>query len=110
MSSLNQDKITRLVLGTIGLLLTPISSALTWSLFFVAPRPKGIVECGARILVEELAIIATLFFSLTFLWAICANLKMKKTLHAVAIKFIWILTPVLLVCGFGLVCIMILGL
>ena len=60
----------RLMLGVGGLLFIPLAAGGAWYLIFKAPRPQGRLEWGVRILLDELAIAGTLFFSLGFLWAI----------------------------------------
>src|SRR5258708_1476041 len=83
----------RLMLGFVALLCIPMAVAGTSSLFFVLPRPQGPIEWGLRFLLGELAISATAFFSLGFLWAISGNRGLKKFLDKAAVRFAWILIP-----------------
>jgi hypothetical protein len=83
----------RLMLGVGGILFIPLAGAGAWSLFFVLPRPQGPLDWGVRIFLEELAISATFFFSLGFLWAISGNRWLKKMLDTASVRFAWFLIP-----------------
>jgi hypothetical protein len=91
----------RLMMGVAGLLFIPIASAGVYSLLYVLQRPQGPVEWGIRILLDQLAISALLFFTVGFLWAISGNRRLKKLLDTVAIKLAWILIP-LAIPAFGM--------
>jgi len=83
----------RLMLGGAGLLFIPGFAFGAWQLLFMEPRPKGLAEWGIRIFLDELTIVATLFFSLGFLWAISSTRRLKALLDAVSVRFAWIVIP-----------------
>ena len=80
-------------MGVGGFLFIPLAAFATWHLLFVAPRPQGFLEWGIRILLDELAIGAAIFFGLGFLWAISGHGGLKKSLDTVAVKLAWIVIP-----------------
>jgi hypothetical protein len=98
----------RLMMGVGGVLFIPLSAALTWFLLGL-PRPQGFIDLAVRILLDELAIGATLFFSVGFLWALSGHRRLKRLLDAAAVKFAWILIP-LAVSGFvAAACVLLFG-
>ena len=76
-----------------GLLFVPLSVAGLWFLSFESPRPQNLLEWIVRVLLEELAIGATLFFSLGFLWGMTGHPNLKRILDAISVRFAWILIP-----------------
>jgi hypothetical protein len=81
------------MLGVGGLLFIPISVGTIWGLFFVLPPPQGLLEWVVRILLEDLAISATLFFTVGFLWALSGSQRLKKLMDSASVKLAWILIP-----------------
>jgi hypothetical protein len=83
----------RMMLGCGGILFIPIAVSGSWYLFFESPRPQGLFEWVVFIVMEELAIGGTLFFSLGFLWAITGSRQLKNVLDIASVRFAWILIP-----------------
>ena len=96
----------RLILGVGGLLFIPLAAAGAWSLFFALPRPQGPFEWGMRIFLEELALSATFFFSVGFLWAVSGNRWLKKLLDTASLKFAWLLIPLAIPVFVAVTCIL----
>lgn len=99
----------RLMLGVGGLLFIPLTATGTWFLLFELPEPQGPLEWGIRIFLDELALVATFFFSVGFLWAISGNQQLKKLLDAASVKFAWLLIPLAIPLFAAVVSILILG-
>lgn len=72
----------------------PLSAGGAWSLLFLLPRPQGALEWACRVVLEELAISATLFFSLGLLWGISGRQRVKMLLDAASLKLVWIQIPI----------------
>jgi hypothetical protein len=98
----------RLMLGIGGLLFIPLAARGAWYLLFIAPRPQAPVEWTFRILLDELALLGTLFFSLGFLWAISGSPSLKWLLDVISVKFAWFLIPPAILLFGALACILIL--
>ena len=93
----------RLMLGIGGILFIPISAAAVWGLFIELPVPQSPLEWVGRILCEDLAISATLFFTSGFLWAISGNRQLRRLMDSAAVKLAWVLIPMAIPVAVGLI-------
>jgi hypothetical protein len=84
----------RLMLSVGGLLFIPLCVGGVYSLAVVLPAPQGPIEWGFRVLFEELAITATLFFTIGFAWGITGSRRLKRMLDVITVKFAWIFIPI----------------
>src|SRR5262249_54814539 len=87
------DNGRRLVLAVGGPLFIPIAVAGFYSLLFKLPKPQGLLEWAVRCLLCELAVSATAFFSVRFVWAISGNRRLKRVLAATAVRVALIVIP-----------------
>jgi hypothetical protein len=79
-----------------GLLFVPLSFTGLYFLIFVAPQPQNAMEWGLRILLDELAIAGTVFFTVGFLWGISGSRSLKGILDTAAVRFGWIFIPMII--------------
>jgi hypothetical protein len=84
----------RCALGIGGFLFIPISVSGLYFVAFEMPVPKGLTQWLLHIVLGELAVAATLFFSIGFLWAVTGNRVLKSCLNFSAVKLAWIVIPI----------------
>ncbi len=103
------DNDGRLMLAVGGLLFIPFCATGIYSLAIKLQRPQGPLEWGLRLLLWELAISGTTFFSVGLFWGISGNRRLKKLLDTVAVRFAWILIPLATIAIIGAVIIGVIG-